>query len=868
MTSAHRRARTRSRNGALRATSGLAAGALVATGLAGAIIAAPSASAATGDNPFGPNVTVFDPSMSVDDINAALASAQNYSEFGTDRHAFFFKPGTYGSAAGQDNPATATGVVNGQVGYYETVSGLGANPDDVTINGAVHAEGVPPQTHCPWDNWDGGDSSLTVFWRSMSNMKINPIQQPVAGDTGVKGVCYPSDSNPDGILSPEGVADAHQLRWAVSQAAPLRRMDITGSLSVFPRFGGFASGGYLSDSRVSGTVTSGSQQQWYTQDSQLQTWDGSVWNQVLAGVNADATYTTPSGKVTADQLTYPTPAYTVVDKVPVSRDAPFVTWDANHGYAVFVPDARTGSSGVSWAGGDDSGTSLPLSSFSIAHPGDTAAAINAQLKKGKNLVLTPGVYSLEAALTVPKANQVVLGLGMATLSPTNGTAAIVTGDVKGIKIAGITVDAGAVKSDVLVQVGTAGTTKGDATDPTTLSDVFVRVGGAHAGKVETAIQVNTPYTLLDDIWSWRADHGAGVGWDQNTADHGLVVNGAHVTATGLFVEHYQKQQVVWNGESGTTVFFQSEIPYDPPTQSAWMDGDRKGYAAYAVAPDVKHHSASGLGVYSFFDTTRNDGSDIRLESAITAPVTKDVTFTHAVSRFLNGVGGINHVVNDAGKASVAGSNEDSTTYLETYPGPLPPTISSVSVADGDTVSGKVAFKVVLDDDASDVSYTYIELNKGAGHTWVTDNTKAPGSTNTGTHPKLVVDTTTLADGTYGLKVDAIGTNGKGVEKTVTFTIKNAPELTFKTPADGATVSGRTAVKVKLDSLNPQAYNLRIDSAGLQYVYQPTAGVQTYQLDTTTLSDGVHTLLATATDKDGDKTTVTEKITVANGVVVS
>jgi len=658
-----RRDRRTTRVAAMIAASGLAGAALVTSG--GAALAKPSTPAA--DNPFGPNVTIFDPSWSTDQINAALAAAQGYGEFSTDRHAFFFKPGTYGSAAGQDDPGTATGVVNGQVGYYETVAGLGTNPDDVTINGAIHAEGVPPATHCPWDNWDGGDSALTNFWRSLSNVRINPIQQPVAGDTGVPGVCYPSPDNPNGIMLPEGAADAHQLRWAVSQAAPLRRLDVTGSLSVFPRFGGFSSGGYLSDSRVSGTITSGSQQQWYTQDTQLGTWDGAVWNQVLSGVNADALFTTPSGKVTADQLAYPNPAYTVVPKTPVSRDAPFLTWTAKDGYGIFVPDARTASSGPAWADGTETGTTVPLSDVYVAHPGDTAATINKQLRKGLDLILTPGVYALEDALRVTKADQVVLGLGMATLSPTTGSPALVTSNVAGVKIAGITVDAGAVKSDVLVQIGPRDGRKGDASDPTTLSDVFVRVGGAHEGKVTTAIEVNTPYTLLDDIWSWRADHGAGVAWDKNTADHGLVVNGDHVTATGLFVEHYQKQQVVWNGEDGTTVFYQSEIPYDPPTQSAWMDGTRKGYASYAVAPGVKRHTASGLGIYSFFDPTRNDGSDIRLESAITAPTTPGVTFTHAVTRFLNGVGGINHVVNDAGKAAVAGSNDDSTTYLDRYP---------------------------------------------------------------------------------------------------------------------------------------------------------------------------------------------------------
>ena len=86
--------------------------------------------------------------------------------------------------------------------------------------------------------------------------------------------------------------------------------------------------------------------------------------------------------------------------------------------------------------------------------------------------------------------------------------------------------------------------------------------------------------MLDDIWAWRADHGKGVGWTDNTADTGLVVNGDHVTATGLFVEHYQKTEVIWNGEHGVVTFFQNEKPYDPPSQAAWMSAPGKeGYPA-------------------------------------------------------------------------------------------------------------------------------------------------------------------------------------------------------------------------------------------------------------------------------------------------
>ena len=95
--------------------------------------------------------------------------------------------------------------------------------------------------------------------------------------------------------------------------------------------------------------------------------------------------------------------------------------------------------------------------------------------------------------------------------------------------------------------------------------------------------VNDSNTILDDIWAWRADHGNGVGWTQNTANTGLIVNGDNVDAYGLAVEHFQKNEVIWNGQNGEDVFFQNEMPYDPPSQSAWMASKTfDGYPAFLV----------------------------------------------------------------------------------------------------------------------------------------------------------------------------------------------------------------------------------------------------------------------------------------------
>jgi hypothetical protein len=574
-------------------------------------------------------------------------------EFSQNRHQVFFEPGVYGSAEGAADPATAEGIVNAELGYYESVDGLGAEPGDVLINGAIHVE---PHVTCPGNPWDcPGPGSLNNFWRSMGNLGFNPIQRPTPEDA----------ARP----FPAGVAEPHQMRYAVSQAAPLRRVDIQGDLTVFGRFGEYASGGYLANSRVAGTVLTGSQQQWYTRDSSVGTWDGGVWNMVFSGVEgAPATdFGRPAGGGVGVK--------TSLDATPVTREKPFLYRADDGELRVFAPHARTGTAGVHWATDATAGESLSLDDFHIAQAAiDTASSINDQLAAGKHLILTPGVYELSEPLRVTHANTVVLGLGYASLTPTAGNAALVTADVAGIHVAGVTVDANVPESAVLIQVGAPDTKKGkghgkghgkgkgqgnghghgkkggtsDAADPVTLTDVFVRVGGPWVGKAVTSIEVNSDDVLLDHIWAWRADHGNGVGWEDNTGAHGVVVNGDRVTATGLFVEHYQENQTIWNGEDGRTVFYQSELPYDPPSQEAWMDGDRLGYASYRVADHVRRHEAVGLGVYSYFW----NGLDIRAESGIQAPTVPGVRFRSMTSVFLDGAGGINHVINDTGAPAV------------------------------------------------------------------------------------------------------------------------------------------------------------------------------------------------------------------------
>ena len=565
-----------------------------------------------GEPSFGPNVYVFTPSMPQSQIQAtvnSIANQQISNQFGTQRYALLFEPGTYGSAA---DPLTF------QVGYYTEVAGLGGSPGDVTINGTIDV-----YTQC-FPTTDGSSNCIALdnFWRSLSNLTIN-----VAGQTGCQsGTDF----------------------WAVSQAAPMRRVAITGgtlSLMDYCSAGPqYASGGFIADSSFSGgTVVNGSQQQFLVRNTSLDGWSNGVWNQVFSG---DPGAPAQSFSATSG-LAGGTAPYTTLATSPVTQEEPFLQTDSAGQYSVFVPALRHNSSGPSWASGPAAGSAVPISKFFIATPGTSVLAIDAALALGKNLILTPGVYDLKAPILVTRPNTIVLGLGFPTLVPQNGTAALQVLGVPGVKLSGMIFDAGPKNSPVLLQVGgplAAGT--GSAADPTLVQDVFFRIGGATAGSATDSLVVNSSHVILDDIWAWRADHGAGVGWTSNTADTGLIVNGNDVTAYGLAVEHYQKNEVIWNGQGGQDIFFQNEMPYDPPSQAAWMSGSADGYPAFVISPKVTSFSGYGLGSYCFF----NQGVPIESATAFSVPDAPGVQLNDVFTRFLNGSGSIDHVVNGTGAA--------------------------------------------------------------------------------------------------------------------------------------------------------------------------------------------------------------------------
>jgi hypothetical protein len=461
-----------------------------------------------------------------------------------------------------------------KVDYYMQVLGLGDSPDDVVIEGAVRSN----TTH--------GNSVLTNFWRSVENLTVIPKVNST-------------------------------MVWGVSQAAPLRRVHIKGNLQLFDK--GYASGGFLADSKIDGTINSGPQQQWFTRNTEFGNWEGGNWNMMFMGVPQ------------APDENWPEKPYTTIEKTPLIREKPYLACDEK-GFKIKIPEIRKETTGNGWSGGIENEKTIRIDKFYIVRPEtDNSATINKALTEGKYLLFTPGKYFLGQSLKVTKAGTVIMGTGLSTLIPENGTAAMEISDVDGVMICGLTIDAGKTFSEKLFVVGEPGSHKSHSKNPLFLYDIFFRVGGPTEGSAKMCMEINSSDVYVDHTWIWRADHGNGVGWEKNRCANGLIVNGDNVTIYGLFNEHFQEYQTIWNGNNGRVYFYQSEMPYDPPTTESWKHDGVNGYASYKVSAAVKSHEAWGIGIYNvFYD------APVIVDNAIETPLNLEKKIHHKIIFWLNG----------------------------------------------------------------------------------------------------------------------------------------------------------------------------------------------------------------------------------------
>jgi hypothetical protein len=551
------------------------------------------------------SVTVFGPGDSTTDIKKVVDAAYaknggqtppDHGQWSEKRYAFFFKPGNY--------------TVEVPVGFYTTVHGLGTSPTDVVF---TSSKGV----YCEEGDYTFSIGALNSFWRGAENFQTDA---DFAWDM-----------------------DGHKgMLWATSQATSLRRIVVTNDLNLYQyRSGdpaaGLASGGNLANSEIKGAVASGSQQQFLSRNNRIGKWLNAVWNIVSVG-----TQNAPSSHCGADPPNGLQP-FTTVDTTPVIAEKPFISIGESDKYMLNIPQVSRNRKGT-----DFSASQVGFEQVYVANPSNTASEINSKLKQGLHVVLAPGIYNLDASLELNHDNQVLLGLGLATLVAMNGTPAVTVGNVDGVRIAGVLLEAGPKLSQSLLQWGDPTTKYAcKASNPGVGNDIFARVGGPSKPspvQAKTMLHVSSGNVIIDNSWLWRADHSrAGIIKNRsNPVDVGIQIDGDDVVLYGAKTEHALTDQLQWNGNRGKTFMFQSELPYDV-TQADFGD---KGYTGYRVSSTVTEHEAYGIGVYHYFRDYA-----VTVKAAIVSPAHLESSFVAPLAVFLNGLGTVEHILNDKGNAT-------------------------------------------------------------------------------------------------------------------------------------------------------------------------------------------------------------------------
>lgn len=280
---------------------------------------------------FGSGAYVFAPTDSQEEIDAVAAEIfekQHYSQFGDARYALMFKTGDY----------TSTGEAI-QTGYYTQTLGLGKTPYEVRLANVKTPAAL------------SGNNVTCNFWQGIENVTIADL-----------------DDNNDDYFS---------FQWAVSQAAPARRLNVERK-AVFDWWSGWASGGYFADTYFNKAAGSYSQQQYYYRNCQI---DGGIyginWQQVVQGCTGITNENSSDnsgkefanmvdllsgeGKTNWDQRGYTT----IIDETSEIRENPFLYFDEETDtYKVFIPAIRENAKGISWSEDDmGEGTSISVDKY-------------------------------------------------------------------------------------------------------------------------------------------------------------------------------------------------------------------------------------------------------------------------------------------------------------------------------------------------------------------------------------------------------------------------------------------------------------------------------------------------------------------------
>ncbi len=518
-----------------------------------------------------------------------------------------------------------------KLGYYTQVMGVANDENSVRVSPGINVLNNCEKVGDANCKAPGG---LDNFWRSISDISM---------DIGRLGA---------------------PLRFAVSQAAPIRSVSINGGDMLMCDWGlggdcGFTSGGFISNMHIAGKLILGSQQQFYVTDSVFPQLQAGVWN-IVSNNNQGTVF--GDGDPSTKNIWNGYPFTQTTSNTHISH--PKMLFNGKWNVKV-AQDLKSADDFV-----------LLSSNVSPAIiTADQIQSINSALAAGApGLIIAPGIYELSGVINIPD-NKTVIGLGLPSLvcqAPTGGCMHVGS---EGVRLAGITFNAGvngssSDQANTLLVVGEQ--SHGSKTNQTILQDIYCRAARINDTQASPSayacVRVDANYVIGENLWLWRADHDEQatlIPFNINYCKHGLIVNGNNVEMNGLFVEHFNDIQTVWLGQNGKIRFYQSELPYFMPSGSVDCSipgGDTKQQRvcpSLYVGKDAVGFSAEGLGIYCFFPNDLGQGT-VRAKSVIKTD-SSDAHISHVVMRWLNGdpASGVDYILEDsAGNAFPIGSAVD------------------------------------------------------------------------------------------------------------------------------------------------------------------------------------------------------------------
>jgi hypothetical protein len=553
-------------------------------------------------NIFPPNVYIFRPEDDttttqkiIDDIFLTQGGTDpvNNGQNSKYNYAFLFMPGTYN--------------LNIHIGFYTHVAGLGKTNNEVIINGGPRVDN---------GSTDHTIGALNNFWRTCENMTVKPLIR-LPGDNQVSMI------------------------YAVSQSCSLRSVNVNGILHLGAMEAGgmgFASGGFMANCNIEYDLNMGSQQQFICRNTQYGSFPVALWNQVNVGCTSDNENKGCCINTTEPQISSST--LTVVESTPRVMEKPYLAYDYEDGFVVLCPGLSVNTKGNT----SETFTTITKDNYRIVTDDIEVTELNGYLSASniKCIIFSPGRYNIDSPIKLN--GQLLFGLGIPVLTSTKNNN-IITGYGN---ICGLIFDAGFSNTgkredNILVNL--------DNINASFLWDIICRVGGGDDNdniyEVNTMLYIGGNNSILDNVWCWVADHYANnneyVGWEKAVCKIGVHVKGENVIAYGLFAEHTQYRNVLWEGDKGEVYMFQSEFNYFPPPKFNADD-----FVAYEVTQNVNKHTLKGGGAYSFFPSMPPNNpipTTMALAGFKFADVTK-IDYENLTTVFLNGYGGIRYVFYD------------------------------------------------------------------------------------------------------------------------------------------------------------------------------------------------------------------------------